>query len=102
METIDVEIISATECKSLNPLGKEPNQFSNKYRGLDNPWWEFRNDLRDWKKAESERKVYKIVKAIEKIPYTNEVVETDIKDVELIIGSIHKAQVNETNEAIIL
>ena len=43
-----VEIISASKCKSVNPLGYEPSHY-------------FRIKKEKWQKAEAKRKTYKIV-----------------------------------------
>jgi len=97
---IQVEIISATECKTVNPLVR-PDR--NKTLGLK--WISL---LHKWEKSESDRKVFRIDKIVIYSAKEYGIPEDIICPYdhvlgELKIGSIHSAELNEeTNTAIII
>lgn len=101
---IKVEIISATECKSLNKFGDEPQRGDFTDRHSDGNREDYKYNYELWQKDESERKVYKIVNLDEEKATGLTIFrpfEPKIKHIGF--GSIHEAEVNnETMEAIIL
>lgn len=58
---IQVEITSATECKSLNPHGKKPPRKQDYRIDSNSGLSAFQNHTKEWQQAESERKTFKII-----------------------------------------
>ncbi len=64
-EIKQLQILSATEAREINPWGRKPNHNQERYSkwtfdGTD--WEHYNSDLNRWQAAESSLKTYRIVK----------------------------------------
>jgi hypothetical protein len=105
-DTIQVEIISPTLCKELNPLGKLPPVY---YPSQGEDWDYFeegkiRADFKDWQTAESQRRVFEIEDCKSSCDKYGLLSECSGGHKRCkIIGSIHTAEIIEgTNKCIIV